>query len=46
MVSFERAMVVLSIVTIALSITIRLQFVIECLVVSDAPINSVGYFWR
>jgi len=46
MVPLERAMVVsyrLSIVTVALSVTIRPQFVID---VSDAQINrGVGDFW-
>jgi len=46
MVPLERAMVVsykLSIVTVALSVTIRLQFAIECLQHSNQ--QGVGHFW-
>ena len=45
MAPFERAMVFsyrLSIVTVALSVTIRLQFAIECLRDSDAQLKSTG----
>jgi len=47
MAPFERAMVVsyrLSIVTVALSVTIRPQFAIECLRRSNR--QGVGQFWR
>ena len=47
MTPFERAMVVsyrLSIVTVALSVTIRPQFAIECLRVRHSNQQGVGHF--